>query len=60
MYALKVAKPILEGYASRVETKKEAEEAYVNRMQEALRESNFSNGGCTSVSQPPPFSAAFL
>ncbi|KAA8900492.1 dimethylaniline monooxygenase [Sphaerosporella brunnea] len=48
MYALKVAKPILDGYASTVEPKEEAEKAYVKRVQDELQKSNFSKGGCSS------------
>jgi hypothetical protein len=53
MYNLRVLKPVLEGYASKVEIKKEAEEAYINRIQEVLRKSNFGKGGCTNVRRLP-------
>ncbi|KAF8251677.1 monooxygenase [Wilcoxina mikolae CBS 423.85] len=47
LYALKVLKPVLEGYASSVEPKREAERRYIERVQDALKDTVF-NAGCTT------------
>ncbi|KZF22262.1 putative flavin-binding monooxygenase [Xylona heveae TC161] len=47
-YSLKFMKPILNGDVATVELKKEAEVAWAEEIQGALRQTVFSKGGCTS------------
>ena len=47
-YALRVLKPVLNGDASSVEIKQEAEDEYIYKMQDALRQRVW-NTGCASV-----------
>jgi len=56
LYALKVLKPVLEGYASSVEPKREAEVTYIRRVQDSLKDSVF-NAGCTTVNSSSPKAA---
>lgn len=48
---MRILKPVLEGHASSVEIKREAEDSYVDWMQEALRDRVW-NSGCQSVGAP--------
>ncbi|KAI9670674.1 MAG: hypothetical protein M1831_005894 [Alyxoria varia] len=45
-YALKMIKPVLDGTASSVEVKKEAEEKWTRDVQTASKNTVFINGGC--------------
>lgn len=47
-YALRVLKSVLNGDASSVEVKQEAEDEYIYKMQDALRQRVW-NTGCASV-----------
>lgn len=47
-YTLKFIKPILEGSVSQVEVKHEAEVGWTQKLQEKLKKTVFTNGGCRS------------
>ncbi|KAF2089118.1 FAD/NAD(P)-binding domain-containing protein [Saccharata proteae CBS 121410] len=47
-YALKFIKPILDGDATTVDVKREAEMAYTRDIQRALKGTVFNSGGCSS------------
>lgn len=47
-YAIKLFKPIINGEATTVEVKKEAEIEYTQDIQEKLKGSVWSKGGCHS------------
>ena len=43
-YALRILKPVLNGDASSVEVKQEAEDEYIYKMQDALRQRVWNTG----------------
>ncbi|OJD13591.1 hypothetical protein AJ78_05960 [Emergomyces pasteurianus Ep9510] len=47
-FALRILKPVLNGEATSVELKKEAEESYAAEIQASLRKTVFNDGGCVS------------
>ncbi len=47
-FALRMIKPILDGKASSVEVKREAEEAYAQTLQNGLRSTVWDQGGCSN------------
>jgi len=47
-YSIKFIKKILNGDATTVEVKREAEEAYTTDVQRALKDTVWMNGGCSS------------